>query len=207
MSENNQTDNNKEEIGIWLRGLYLILFTIIFNIVEVVIGFIAIVQFISKLTTNEANEKLSALGKSLGSYARSIINFVTFASNELPYPLGAWVEDEIEVKAEEVKVEEPQPQKPETTKPETAKPENPLVVSEVIEMPDQSAEAEEKAEEKPKPTPRKRAPRKTATKAKKPAAKKAPAKKPATRKAAPKKTAAKPKPAAKPKEEDKGNSQ
>ncbi|MCW9034051.1 MAG: DUF4389 domain-containing protein [Alphaproteobacteria bacterium] len=201
MSETEQSDNNKEEISVWLRGLYLILFAIIFNIVEFIIAFIAIVQLIYKLATKTTNDKLAELGKSLGLYIRAIVDFITFASNDLPYPLGPWIEAEQEpvaFKREAPSSPEPEVVKPETGKTQVADAHKQVIVSETIVLPDETTtEVEEKKEEKPKPAPRKRTSATKKPAAKKTATRKTPAKKPAAKKTATKKTAAK-KPTAKP---------
>lgn len=74
----------------WQRLLYLILFAIIFNLTELLVFIVLIVQFISKLATGKVNQRLSLLGRSLGVYTRQIVEFLTYYSDEKPYPFQSW---------------------------------------------------------------------------------------------------------------------
>ena len=74
----------------WIRLLYIILFVAIFNLVEAATYIVLVVQFVFHLFTGKPNERLSELGASLASYARELIVFLTYRSDELPYPFGPW---------------------------------------------------------------------------------------------------------------------
>lgn len=74
----------------WIRLLYLLLFLAIFNLVEAATYIVLVVQFIFHLFTGRPNERLAELGSSLASYARELIVFLTYRSDELPYPFGPW---------------------------------------------------------------------------------------------------------------------
>ena len=84
------TRENLADRSTWLRLLYMILFVVVFNIAEFVIGVIVVVQFLFKLLTGHALDRLGELGHSLASYVLEIIVFLTFASEDMPYPFGPW---------------------------------------------------------------------------------------------------------------------
>ena len=76
----------------WIRLLYIVLFVLIFNLVEAATYIVLVVQFVFHLFTGKPNERLSELGSSLASYARELIVFLTYRTDELPYPFGDWPE-------------------------------------------------------------------------------------------------------------------
>lgn len=74
----------------WMRLLYTALFAIVFNIAEVVVVVVFAIQFLSRLFTGRVNERLRALGQTLAAYIYEIVLYVTFHSDERPYPFGPW---------------------------------------------------------------------------------------------------------------------
>jgi hypothetical protein len=74
----------------WLRGLYMLLFAILYTVAEVVITAVVVFQFLLALFTGNSNERLLKLGQSLSTYVYQILQFLTFNSNYYPYPFGAW---------------------------------------------------------------------------------------------------------------------
>lgn len=74
----------------WVRALYMIMFAIIFGLLEVVIATIVVFQFFLSLFTGSTNERLVKLGQSLSTYLYQITLFLTFNSNYYPYPFGTW---------------------------------------------------------------------------------------------------------------------
>jgi hypothetical protein len=74
----------------WIRLLYMVLFVVIFNVVEAVSYIVLVVQFIFHLFTGKPNDRLKELGASLAAYVRELVAFFTYASEDLPYPFGSW---------------------------------------------------------------------------------------------------------------------
>jgi len=72
----------------WLRLLYMVLFAIVFQIVELIVAVIAIVQFASVATTGEPFGELRKLGGRSASYARDIASFLTFETDRIPFPFA-----------------------------------------------------------------------------------------------------------------------
>lgn len=84
------TKSNLTNKGTWMRLIYMIFFTVIFNVAELVIGVVVVVQFFFKLLTGRANERLQNLGHKLAAYIQQIIRFLTFYTEDMPYPFGEW---------------------------------------------------------------------------------------------------------------------
>ena len=86
-------DNIKESLSdnsTWMRVLYMAIFVIIFNIVEVLIAALVIFQILVLLFTSEKNQRLLGFGSMLGWYAYMILQYLTFNSEEKPFPFSDW---------------------------------------------------------------------------------------------------------------------
>jgi len=89
---NELTESSKKSD--WSRLPYMILFAILFNISEFVIYVIMIIQFVLKLMTGEGNDRLFVLGKNIARYVTKLVEYLTFVSDEKPYPFSSWPADE-----------------------------------------------------------------------------------------------------------------
>ena len=81
--------------AIWMRGLYIVLFAVIFGITRVVLWAVVILQFLLTLFTGETNTQLRAFGLSLAAFVYQIMAFVTFNSDQRPFPFDPWPESVI----------------------------------------------------------------------------------------------------------------
>jgi len=87
MTDPSATADGKRKI--WLRGLFMILMAIAFQISGTLLAVGAIIQFVLALT-DTPNVRLVAFGQSLGSYLSQIASFVSFATEDVPFPFSAW---------------------------------------------------------------------------------------------------------------------
>ena len=77
----------------WFRGLYMLLFAFLYSIAEIVVVFVAIFHFVAVLFTRRPMENLMAFGDSLSTYIYEILQYVTFNSDEKPFPFAPWPGD------------------------------------------------------------------------------------------------------------------
>lgn len=75
---------------VWHRLLHIAIFAVIFNIVEVVLVALVAFQWLSTLITGQANERLKGLGAELAGYVAEIVRFLTYGTDDRPYPFGPW---------------------------------------------------------------------------------------------------------------------
>ncbi|HUY68443.1 MAG TPA: DUF4389 domain-containing protein [Alphaproteobacteria bacterium] len=92
MSELNEEDlkKNVKDKDTWLRLVYLVVFGIIFYIS---IGFtfiFSIFQFLAKLFSGSSFASLAEWGDNLGAYQAQVTRYLTFASDEKPFPFAAF---------------------------------------------------------------------------------------------------------------------
>jgi len=85
-----QTRDNLTDQATWMRLLYIILFAIAFNIAEILIAIIAVVQFFTVLFTKKPNPRLQELGGDLGAYLSDVVGFLTYKTDHMPYPVSDW---------------------------------------------------------------------------------------------------------------------
>ncbi len=88
--ENEDPKVKKAVEGRWLRLLFIILFLIAFHLTETVLYIVLTVQFLLRLLVGRVNSRLQTLGRMLGAYAAEIIEFLTYASDRLPFPFSPW---------------------------------------------------------------------------------------------------------------------
>ncbi len=74
----------------WIRGLYMLLFFIVYGAAEFVLTLVVIFQFGSKLITGHANSRLLDFGGSLSTFIYEILLFLTFRTEEKPFPFRPW---------------------------------------------------------------------------------------------------------------------
>jgi len=86
-------DNIKESLkdnSTWMRILYMAIFVIIFNIVELLIAALVIFQLLVLLFTGEKNMRLVGFGGMLSQYAYRMLQYLTFNSEDRPFPFADW---------------------------------------------------------------------------------------------------------------------
>jgi hypothetical protein len=88
MSENPVTTVDKRSI--WMRGLLMILMALAYQLAGTVLFFIALIQFVLALLSDAPNPRLAAFGRSVGRFQSQIASFVSFASEDLPFPFADW---------------------------------------------------------------------------------------------------------------------
>jgi hypothetical protein len=77
----------------WLRGLYMLLFALIYKVAEIVLFAVALFQFGSRLFTGETHERVRVFGESLSIFNLQVWLFLTFNSEILPFPFGPWPDE------------------------------------------------------------------------------------------------------------------
>ena len=74
---------------IWVRGFYMLLMIVVWQIAEAVLLGVAVIQFIFALMGGP-NERLTAFGGSLAQYLRQVAAYITYATDEMPFPFSDW---------------------------------------------------------------------------------------------------------------------
>jgi len=76
----------------WLRVFFIIVFAFVYWVVNWVLGAVVFVQVCWSLITANTSAPLRAFGASLGEYLRQIVRFMTYNSDDMPFPYADWPE-------------------------------------------------------------------------------------------------------------------
>jgi hypothetical protein len=79
------TDNLKSR-SIWMRLLFMVIVIFLYSISRIVVAAVVAMQFVWKLFTGETNDNLLELGRSLATYTEQILLYLTFNTEDRPYP-------------------------------------------------------------------------------------------------------------------------
>lgn len=88
MSDISDASGNKRNI--WIRGLFMLLMAFAFHVCITVLCVVTVIQFVIVLLNDAPNARLVSFGRSMGSYLRQVVNFLTFATEEIPFPFSEW---------------------------------------------------------------------------------------------------------------------
>lgn len=74
----------------WLRGLFILLFAFMLIIARIVTGAVVVIQFLFTVFTGKTNDNLKNFGASLARYIYSCLLFVTYNTDDKPFPFSEW---------------------------------------------------------------------------------------------------------------------
>ena len=81
---------NVKNVDTWVRGLFIVIYGIIFYVLFWVIWLVVIFQFLMKVVMGSLNPNILNFSKGLTCCAFQILQYVTFQSDERPWPFGPW---------------------------------------------------------------------------------------------------------------------
>jgi len=79
----------------WLRLFFMLLFAVIYSVAEVVLVMVIVFQFLCVLLTGKRNDKALSLGAQLSTFIYQVLRYLTYNSDERPYPFSDWPCDAI----------------------------------------------------------------------------------------------------------------
>lgn len=80
--------------SVWLRGLFMLLFMIFFEIGEWLLGIVAVLQFLWLLFDRAPNENIKRFGQSLSLWLQHTARYQACATDEKPFPWASWPKPE-----------------------------------------------------------------------------------------------------------------
>lgn len=98
---NENTKANLLNGDTWVRLLYMILFALLLGLSRLVILSVALLQFVLMLVKAKPNQKLLELGQGTAKWAFQAFLFLTYNSDEKPFPFADWPEVELMVQVTE----------------------------------------------------------------------------------------------------------
>ena len=86
----NGLKKNMKDKGTWKRGLLMLLFVVLYGVAEIVLTAVVLFQFGAQLIAGRANRRLLNFGQQLATYLYQIILFLTYKTEQMPYPFEVW---------------------------------------------------------------------------------------------------------------------
>lgn len=84
---------NVKNVDTWARGVFIVIYAVIFYVLFWILWLVVIFQFVMKVLLGKLNPQLMSFSAGLTRYALQILRYVTFQSEERPWPVGPWPED------------------------------------------------------------------------------------------------------------------
>jgi hypothetical protein len=77
----------------WVRALTMLLMAAAFHLAATVLLGLALLQLVLFLATDTPNDRVRGFGTGVGRYLAQIADFVTFVTEEAPFPFSDWPSD------------------------------------------------------------------------------------------------------------------
>lgn len=84
--EDDSLEHNVKSRSTWLRLFFMCVMVLLYGVSRVVVAAIVLIQFFTLLFKGTTNEPLKELGQSLATYTYQILRYLTFNTEERPYP-------------------------------------------------------------------------------------------------------------------------
>ncbi len=87
---NSEINTNLQKIGTWRRIFFMLIFAVILAFVRLLLWGVVLLQVASSLVTGTKNTYVLGFGKSLSVYVYGILVFLTYNTDEMPFPFSDW---------------------------------------------------------------------------------------------------------------------
>lgn len=87
-----QIHENLKKIETWKRIIFMLIFAAIDSLVKLLLWLVILLQVGSVLLSGQVNTNILNFGRSLSIYHYHILLFLTFNTEQLPFPFSDWNE-------------------------------------------------------------------------------------------------------------------
>ncbi len=88
--DNQELKSNLSSSKHWLRLVFMVIFALILQVTSILMWAIVVAQFLFSLITGSDNSNLRRFGHSLTTYIFETLKFLTYSSEEKPFPFADW---------------------------------------------------------------------------------------------------------------------
>ena len=74
----------------WLRLFFMLVFWVLAGVTTFVASVVIVLGFFWVLLTDETNAQVQKTGKGIAAYIHQIINYLTYNTEDKPFPFGEW---------------------------------------------------------------------------------------------------------------------
>ncbi|GKY88701.1 DUF4389 domain-containing protein [Sinisalibacter aestuarii] len=85
-----EIDWDDDDNNVWLRGLYMLILGVLFELGRAILWIAAVLQFLWLLFAKEKNRPIADFGKDLSDWLARITLFQTGATEDKPFPFERW---------------------------------------------------------------------------------------------------------------------
>jgi len=85
-----QINENLKKIETWKRIIFMLIYALIDSMVKLILWLVIFLQTGSVLLTGGTNPNVMDFGRNLATYHYQILLFLTFSTDELPFPFSKW---------------------------------------------------------------------------------------------------------------------
>ena len=78
----------------WLRFAFMVLFIIILWVASYLVLALVMIQFVWALVSGQGNTNLKVFGGSLASFIHQVLRFLSYNTNDKPFPFADWPKSE-----------------------------------------------------------------------------------------------------------------
>ncbi len=84
---------NVSRRSIWLRLVFMIVLGVAYSVAELITFAVVMFQFLASLFAGQPNDRLARFGRNLARYFQQIAVYMTFATEEKPFPFAPWPDE------------------------------------------------------------------------------------------------------------------
>jgi hypothetical protein len=100
--DDDSLEHNVKSRSTWLRLFFMCVMVLLYGVSRVVVAAVVVIQFFTLLFRGKTNEPLVDLGQSLATYTYQIVRYLTFNTEERPYPFDQeWPRERPEFQAKD----------------------------------------------------------------------------------------------------------
>ena len=86
---NDSVEANVKSRSTWMRLVFMLVLFVVWGISRIVVGAVVVLQFLFVLFTAKTNDQLTELGQSLATYSYQLVLYLTFNTEQRPFPFDA----------------------------------------------------------------------------------------------------------------------
>jgi hypothetical protein len=94
MQIDQEINDNLKRVSTWKRIFFILVFGAIMGVVRILLWLIVLLQVVYSLLTGKVNQNVLGFSKKMSAYIYHMWLFMTFNTEELPFPFLSWNETE-----------------------------------------------------------------------------------------------------------------
>jgi hypothetical protein len=85
-----EINENFKKISTWKRIIFIVGFSIIVSLIRILLWTVILLQIATSLFTGNSNQHILDFSRKLSAYLYHILLFLTYNTDELPFPFSDW---------------------------------------------------------------------------------------------------------------------